>query len=200
MLFAIAAVLGIALALLSGGSLRSLGRIRIRGEAVLLVALVAVVGVPIIGRRWPESSETIFWVWVAAFVGLAVVAALNLRSPGFGAILTGVLLNLSAILVNAGMPVSFGSMLAAGYAGAAPPDYLGPFGLHHLAGWGTSLLLVADVTPIQGPVLLRTIVSIGDVLLLVGVVAFIVSGATTGDSQVLSNGRAAEARPNTLRS
>jgi hypothetical protein len=108
------------------------------------------------------------------------VAALNLGKPGFAAVLAGVLLNMAVIFVNAGMPVSFGSLLAAGYAGAVPSEYLGPFGLHHIAAWGTSLLLMADVSPVQGPVLVRTIVSIGDVLLIVGVMVFIVWGSSPG--------------------
>jgi hypothetical protein len=177
LLFAIAAVLGIVLALLAGGSLKSLGRVRIRGEAFLLVALVLIVGIPVVGRTWSQFSQPVFWAWIASFVALAALAALNLSTPGFAAILLGVLLNLSVILVNAGMPVSFGGMVEAGYAGAAPAEYLGPFGLHHLAAWGTSLLLVADVAPVQGPFILRTIVSMGDVLLVVGVVVFIVWGS-----------------------
>jgi hypothetical protein len=176
-LFVVAAALGILLAPLAGGRLSALGRVRIRGEVLLLVALVVVLVVPFVGRSWPEFSAPVFWAWIAAFVVLALVATLNLDKPGFAAILLGVLLNLAVILVNTGMPVSLGGMLAAGYAGAAPPEYLGPFGLHHLAAWSTSLLLVADVTPVQGPSALRSIVSIGDVLLLVGVIVFIVWGS-----------------------
>jgi hypothetical protein len=189
LLFGVAAALGILVALLAGGSLSALSRVRIRGEVLLLVALVAIIVMPFIGRSWPDFTEPVFWAWIAAFVTLAIVAALNLEKPGFAAILLGVLLNLAVIFVNAGMPVSFGGMLAAGYAGAAPPDYLGPFGLHHLAAWSTSLLLVADVTPVQGPSILRSIVSIGDVLLLVGVIAFIVWGsrATTAVSPTRSS-------------
>ena len=176
MIVVCALLLGLVLGLASGGSLGNLLHERIRGETFLLVVLVGQVLAPMLAHS-ANLNSTGYYLWLASFVGMACVALANIGRIGFPAVLAGTLLNLLVITVNGTMPVSGYSINQAGYPGN-PVEALGQGGLatHTILGSQTQVAILADVMPLSGPRLLESVVSIGDVLLVVGVIAFLVHG------------------------
>jgi hypothetical protein len=101
---------------------------------------------------------------------LVVFFAANIRMPGMPLIALGFVLNIVAIGVNAGMPVSDHALRVAygsGYAEQRRELASGEGGAkHHLQGPDDHVTWLADEIPIPAPV--RIVVSIGDLLSLVG--------------------------------
>ena len=102
-------------------------------------------------------------VLCASYVLLAAFVTANRRLPGAMAIGAGLVLNLAVIVANGGMPVSVD---AARVAGIEPGTYLRSAVKHRELLPDMPLGLLGDVIPIP---LLRTVVSIGDVILSVGI-------------------------------
>jgi hypothetical protein len=154
------------LGLVSGGSVRNLGSLRLRHEK-MLIALFLIQAV-VRGRVFPSALPGAAWVWALSSVGLVVTLALNQEAPGMLVAALGVLLNVDATLVNVGMPVAaFGQ--ANGEAAA------GSLGLYSLLGPQTMAAWLGDVLPLEigGQTFL---LSVGDLLLIAGVVSVIVFG------------------------
>lgn len=169
------AVLAVALllAFLSGGRFKHLMRVRLRFESAIAILLVADVLLPVVLSRAgiPENLGAIAW---SALVSLfAALAFANARMPGLGLIGFGIGLNAAAVLLNDGMPLSTLALAASGF----PPDRLSHVStggyLHPLLGPHSKIPILADVIPVS---LGRAggVVSLGDILLFVGVVVFIV--------------------------
>jgi len=174
---------------------------------IYAVALGLLAGLAVGGRPDRLGDVRIAWAWpavaglllqvllfadpVSSAVGpaqpilyvsstVAVFAALlrNVRLPGVPLVVAGAASNLAAIVANGGyMPVSPDALAAIGRAGAA--------GVHAntvVAGPGTLLAWLGDVIPVPPPIPAANVVSIGDVLIAAGAVAFLVlamRGATT---------------------
>jgi hypothetical protein len=171
--------LGVSLRLGTGRGLVSLAATQIQGETFLLGMLVVQAGLPLL-RLSGTAGRIAFWVWVATFPCMLAIAWLNRRASGMTVLGAGLLMNLLVIAANGGMPVS-GSAVAmistAARAGAIPAtDFI-----HVLGTAGTRLPWLADVMPLSGPQGLRLVASPGDLLLYVGIVAFL-GGAQTMQS------------------
>lgn len=119
------------------------------------------------------SGTLISWFLGGALILL--VCGVNWPLFGFRLIALGVLANGVVIALNQGMPVS---PAALDYMGLVETGdklaVLTP--LYHLAHEGSRLLVLADVLPVPGPALLRSVVSLGDLLLMVGVALVILEG------------------------
>lgn len=169
MIVAVALGLGLLLGLLAGGTLGGLAEVRLRGESAL-VALV--LGTALLPRvfEWsaPRWHGALLAVWAVGIAILVWLAWLNVRTPGIGLIGVGLALNAVVIIANGGMPVdpraagAMGEALAAALAGSA---------FHMPSGAATRLPLLGDVMPVPW---VSLVVSIGDVLMLVGIAAFLV--------------------------
>lgn len=97
-------------------------------------------------------SQALVLVWVGA----------NWARPGMILVLVGLLLNAAVIVANGAMPVSPEAIRAIGLDGALVPP-----GRHMLLAADTRLALLADRIPLPP---LRTIISIGDVVLAAGMI------------------------------
>ncbi|MHB9004658.1 MAG: DUF5317 family protein, partial [Coriobacteriia bacterium] len=162
---------GLILGLISGGRLRSLAQHQLRAEW-LLVPLVVVVSI-LPALRFPASDWTLVLVaWVLPMVLCVAVAALNLRQPGFPIVLAGLVSNLLVVVANHAMPVlARNASLISGSADIAV--LLSSSWLHEPAVSSTYLLFLADVIPVPGPAGLRGMASLGDLLLVVGIIHFV---------------------------
>lgn len=111
-------------------------------------------------------------VWHLGAVLVLLTAFFNREYLGFNVIAAGVLLNAAVILVNWGMPVSPDALM---YLGAhnLETQLAASSPLYVLADDATMLLWFADVVPVPGPTPIRSVASIGDVLLMIGVVVLI---------------------------
>ena len=90
------------------------------------------------------------------------------------AIAVGAALNLVVVVANRGMPVSESAAAVAGYVGDLSSSLSGVFSHRPLTS-ETHLPILGDVMPIPGPAVVQSVVSVGDVLLMAGVVAYIAS-------------------------
>lgn len=158
--------LAIAIGYLIGGRLANLGRIRLRLGPLAIVGLaLQLVAGP--GRVLPL---------VALFTSFALLlgfAILNLRTPGFPLILVGILLNLTVISLNLGMPVDGDALVASGQADTLTMLVEGGGAKHHLASPDDRLLFLGDVIPVRP---LEQVVSVGDLFTYGGVAWLIVAG------------------------
>lgn len=111
---------------------------------------------------------------------LLACCVVNLRTPGFPILTAGVLCNLAVITANGGMPVVDSAVVAAGgHAGKAGADIF-----HLLSVEAPRLSVLADVLPLPGLRGLRGVLSVGDVLMLIGTAAVIVAAGQARQASV----------------
>lgn len=179
----IGAVVGLVLGLLLGGRLDSLINVRLRFALLILVAVAVRFGT----QAAIASDVTIADVsrvplFATSFVVLAVALWLNRQHPGLSLVALGVAANGIAIAVNGGfMPVYLPALSA---AGLGPADLQPTFHVALPAALDLAFLLRAgplgDIIPIPLPVL-ANVVSLGDVLISIGLGWFIFTTLLRGD-------------------
>ncbi len=164
--------LGLGLGLVCGGRIGALSGLRLRGE--LLIVPLFVAQALLRGRLLglSESTDLAIPVWVAVSLSLAVCLFLNLRVRGSFVLAMGFVANAVVVLANEGMPVTTAGVpvnpVARGFYVLAGPSTLGSF--------------AGDVMPAQlGSATLM--ISIGDVLLVVGVCTMLISAMLNRDAR-----------------
>jgi hypothetical protein len=170
-----ALVVGFVLGLLLGGRPRNLNRLTLRWNWLVLASL-AVQLFLFTGLNLAAGAVTVLYLLSGA-LGVAWLAA-NLRVPGIACVLAGAVSNFLAIGLNGGrMPIDPGALTQT--RGAA---YVRDLAAGHLTSnsvlidshtrlpWLTDLILVPRPWP------LPTVLSIGDVLIGVGVIWLIAAG------------------------
>ena len=170
-----ALVIGVALGFALGGRPGNLGRLPLRWSWLVLASLAIQIFL-FTGLSLPASLVTILYL-VSGGLGIAWLAV-NLRVLGIPCILAGGLSNFLAISLNGGrMPIDRDAL-----AQTRGADYVHELGAGHLTSnsvlldshtrlpWLTDLILVPRPWP------LPTVLSIGDVLIGVGVIWLIAAG------------------------
>jgi hypothetical protein len=148
-----------------GGLLRGLTETSVRNRSLGLACLAVqalVVALPLRAIWLPYGLGALLLA-VALGVLLAVARA-NGSMPGVPLIALGLLLNLVAVVANAGMPTSASTLARAGVAVERPLPHR-PDAKHVLAGEGTRLALLGDRLAVRP---LRAVVSYGTVCELAG--------------------------------
>lgn len=159
LLIPLTVIVAVVVGLIMGGSFRAFGSFRVRW------AWLALVGVAI--QFAPVSGTVAYVTLLASFAMLLVVAAANLRTPGFVLILTGLCLNALVIVADHGMPVTREALVRSGQAGTLTDLVQRGGAKHHLAGEETRLLLLGDVLGVGRPI--DQAVSLGDVCVHLGI-------------------------------
>ena len=163
-------VLAITVGLLTGGSLRYFGAVRIHWWALAPIGL-ALQAAPLSGGGASLVGLAVVSL-LASYCALLALVAVNRRAPGAALMAIGLVLNLAVVAVDAGMPVSRAAIrVAAG--GGRPVVFAERGSKHHVMSEEDSLRPLADVLPVPPPV--GVVLSIGDVLLYVGIAWFLVS-------------------------
>jgi Family of unknown function (DUF5317) len=145
---------------LTGGRLRRLARVEIRGVWLPLLALALQVLITTIA---PGGNPTIYAaIHILTYGLLALFLWSNRHLPGTAVIAVGALMNGFVITINGGvMPAAARAQRLAGMS-------LGP-GFHNSAQLAhPHLLWLGDVIPVPGP--LPNVLSIGDLIVFVGLV------------------------------
>jgi hypothetical protein len=158
--------LGVVFALVLGGRPGRLVGVRFRLSWLVPAALAVQLAIfgPFASRFDPTTIERLH---VASYVLLLAFAAANLRIRALVPVLLGLTANAAAILANHGlMPVSREAARSIG---------LGP-GVHEnvLVGDGTRLSFLGDVFALPAELPLANVFSIGDILIGVGMMLFVV--------------------------
>ena len=169
---------------LAGGGIPRLADLRLKLIWVLLLALGLRVGAVLLFGTDVGPSLPIGALFIAAYLLLFVFLAANYRVPGLQVAAVGVGLNTLAVILNAGrMPIWANAFVAAGFS---PEALIGdPF--HFLLATDTVADFVSqggvfgDVVPIPIPVI-RDVISIGDILLAMGIFWAIVYSMTRADA------------------
>lgn len=171
-------LLGLLAALLTGGSLKNLAKESLRGESALLILLPAQLAWPAISSRLDLNDALSIVVWLLMMAGLAVVLMLNARRRwmlAFAAL--GIAANILVIGLNQAMPVSIQAASEIGATRANARGALALDSLHEEIGSESIAPFLADVVAIPGPEWQRGVISLGDVLLALGLAAWIWAAA-----------------------
>lgn len=165
-------VIGLLLGWLRGGSLRRLAETRLRFEGLMVTSLLAQLGLPQVAERLSLSPRVTLAIWVALMCLLVGAAAVNWRRAGMVLCAVGVLCNLIVIVVNGGMPVSTNAISIVTGGPVAGDVFVGD-PVHLALETQTRLPLLADAIPLPGPSWHRGVISVGDILLMSGVMYLI---------------------------
>lgn len=161
------ALIGLVAGFIAGGSLRNFERIHVHWWGAAVGGLVM--------QLVPFDSWLSDEVAVAALVGsyamLIAFAWVNRRLPAAPLLLLGLSLNMTVIALNGGMPVSEAAIRAAGGPSGVLPSAIDD-GKHHLMTSSDVLTPLGDVIGLPPPI--ATVLSIGDLFLYSGIVAFTV--------------------------
>lgn len=164
-----AIVLAVIVGYARGGRLRRLERIELRAEGLMMGALLVQLAIPMVAQRLHLPSGLALSLWLATYALLLLALWMNRDRIALVIAGAGVFLNALVIALNGGMPV-----LANALRFISPGEKVGSSAfagdpLHHLAAAGTRLVWLGDVIPVPLPSLLGGVMSVGDVLLMIGV-------------------------------
>jgi MFS family permease len=169
---------------LAGGGLPRLADLRLRWIWILAVALLLRFGAGIAQQVAPAASLPLGAAFITAYGLLFIWLWGNWRVPGLQVAAVGIGLNTLAVTLNGGhMPIWSAAFTAAGFTPAALVN--DPFhfvlSVGSVADFVKSGGIFGDVLPIPIPVI-RDVVSIGDVLLAVGIFWAIVYSMTRSEA------------------
>jgi len=173
-----AVVLGLAISLVTGGSLRNLEHERLRGEWVLLALLPMQLLWPRIAVLLGVGHDLSVMLWLVMMVGLVGVMLLNVWKRwvlGFAAL--GIALNVLVIGLNGAMPVSLRAVSETGMSREDAVQSMQADYLHEPQDDQTLLAVLGDVITAPGPEWQRGVMSVGDVLLAVGLAGWVFAGS-----------------------
>lgn len=169
-----AIVVGLVLSLITGGSLRNLAREPLKGEWALLLLLPAQLLWPGFASRMGLECAISIIIWLFMMAGLAVVLMLNApRRWMLGFASLGIATNVLVIGLNQAMPVDIRAASEIGATRVASREALASDCLHDEMTEATRLPLLADVIAVPGPSWQRGVLSAGDVLLALGLGAWV---------------------------
>jgi MFS family permease len=171
---------------LAGGGIPRLADLRLRWIWVLGVALALRVGAALLGQQPIGDELPLAGGFVVAYLLLFLFLGANWRVPGMQVAAVGIALNTLAVILNSGrMPVWVTAYVAAGF----PPEAIAHDPFHFLVASGTVADFVShggifgDVVPLPIP-LIRDVISIGDILLALGIFWAIVYSMTRPEAPV----------------
>jgi hypothetical protein len=172
MVIGLALLVGIAVAWALGARLSALADLRFRGDLLVFAALA--IQIAIFTPLRDNVPATLDVPLHLGSYGLIVLFFfLNLRVPGFWLVGFGVMSNIVVITANGGrMPVTLEAWEASG-ADPALITATGSYNNNVLAGHGGHLSWLGDVFSLPSTVPFSTSISIGDLLVLLGMVAFV---------------------------
>ncbi len=155
----------------AGGRLGTLGKVKVRWAPAAVVGLAMQLA-PVPGHVLPLA------LLYGSFVLLLAFAAVNIRVAGFALIAAGIVLNLTVIAANRGMPVTRQALVASGQVDTLDALVGGGGAKHHLATPSDRLLFLGDAIAIRA---VRQAVSVGDVCTYLGVCWLIFAGMRRRD-------------------
>lgn len=185
-------ILSFIVGFLRKGNLRELAKLRLKCGWIFPLLLLVQIFVFIYQNDFDflgRFSDSIYLV--VYFVGL-VFLFINRHHKGFTLILIGVFLNFLVMAINGGrMPVSLeaSAVLDPGYIQALKD---GLYGKHSILTEATNLAFLGDIIPLTDPYPRSQIISIGDVIMNIGIFFFIQYIMLQSNDSVLENNSSIE--------
>lgn len=161
LLTAVAIVVGAAIGLLRGGSLKAVLGSPLRGWPILLAGMV----LHTLAEQWDGTPVRLSVLVIGSFL-LVTSALLNVHLKGAVVSGMGMSLNLAAVVANGHVPIRYDALVAAGeIAPDVTEDRVALSGLWKLEGSDTNLRQLGDIVPLP---VLEDVVSFGDLILIAG--------------------------------
>jgi Family of unknown function (DUF5317) len=176
-LFAFALVLGAASGYLLGGRMSSLGSVRIRWWGLIVAGLLLQL-VPLPGGDGGTDLVIRTVVLSLSSVMLVAFALINVRVPGMAFIMVGVFANFVVIVANGGMPVGADALRNSGQHAVLAQMRESEADKHHLLTDSDSLTFLSDIIAVPAPI--GQAISIGDVIISLGLIWFTASSMRPG--------------------
>lgn len=157
-------LLAVLVSYLRGGRLRRIADARLQVPWLLFAGLALQIGVDVAAGRGVlgDASATGLALLIASQVLVVAWLIINRQLPGVGLVAIGLALNATVIAANGAMPVDPDAMRALGLGALEVPP-----GKHTLLTDATRLPWLADIFPLPP---LRSIISVGDVVLAAGLI------------------------------
>ncbi len=174
MLYLIIVIFAIIIALLRGGELERMSHISVEGvyifaAALLLRGLIWLFGIMDFSAFIGYSAIFL----VISYFLLLFASLRNINLPGFKYISLGILLNLFVITVNVGkMPVLINQQIAMNIDSTTLLEH-GHNMIHSLKGSETLFAFLGDVILLPKPFPDNSILSVGDIMIFVGLIVLI---------------------------
>jgi MFS family permease len=177
MIVGLAVLIGLLIASALGANLTRLADLRFRGSVLVFGALAIQAGIftPLgdqLPAGWDRPLHVVSYLMILSFF------ALNVRVPAFWLVGFGLVSNVCVIFANGGrMPVSAEAWQASG----GDVSVFTPSGYSDnnvLAGPHTHLWWLSDIFAVPPQIPLATVLSIGDLLIVIGMVAFVYRACT----------------------
>lgn len=203
MLLIVPVLLGIALALLQGGSLRHLSTLRFRGAGLIVASLViqVVIYIPVLrDSALVRHGGAAIYIGAIALVFVGVARNWHL-GWGVRVALAGLAMNAAVIVANGGhMPVNAAAMRSvqgdARVQAIAAHDH---FTNTQLANRSSRLLVLSDILPVSLPGGHGNVYSFGDVLIACGATVLAYGAARRPWRQVTASPVSATIVPTTAK-
>lgn len=156
---------------LRGGSLSSLGEVPLKRIEIIVAAFAVEALVVALGLRGIELVSVISpYAFLYAYASLLYAVWVNRDIRWMSLIGLGILLNFSVILANSmRMPVSADALVAAGMSQQVAAIEAGRVLTYKLMDSTTRLRLLGDIIPICSPYPVHRVVSLGDLVMALGV-------------------------------
>ena len=171
MIVGIAFVVGVVIAWALGAKISALADVRVRHSGLVFASLAAQLAIftPLVDGIPASATVPLH---LLSYALLAVFVLVNARTGGLWMVAAGLLLNLAAIASNGGrMPITMKAWTGAGGDPAALRS--GVSDNNVLVGHGTHLRWLGDIFPLPHQIPFATAISIGDILVVLGAVAFV---------------------------
>ena len=167
-------LVGLAVAPILGGRLSRLLDVQLRCEWAVLLALAAqIVLFSELGEAVPHQLHAP--LHLVSYALLILFAAANIRIRALAPLLAGLTANALAIAANGGeMPVSRSALAAAG---------LGSVGGSNISAQAGRLRFLGDVFAVPHELPLANVFSVGDILIALGMIGFVVAVATDSGAE-----------------
>ncbi len=174
-MFVEAVILGLIIGFFCNGSFDNLKNIRIRGIALVVIAGI-IQYLPVFIGRFSVVADKIQWFTPISIFLLLLCLLINLDRGGIWLIFIGTAINFIVIVVNKmKMPVLFKSLRISGLEHMIMPIKMGdvinyiPFSeARFISGYFGKIIPIPDAYP------LAHVLSIGDVLISIGIIVFVV--------------------------
>jgi hypothetical protein len=166
-------IIGLIVGLIRGGSLAGIANLRLRYGWVFPVLLISQFFVYFTQETIEIIKLSSNYIFILVYIIGLFFLWLNRSHSGFSVIFIGVALNFIVMAVNGGrMPVSLeAAMLLDPYYANAIEN--GLYGKHMILSENTNLAFLGDIIPLTPPYPREQIISIGDVMMNIGIFLFI---------------------------